>query len=163
MKLWICTDTFWLQSKIVCWKYIKCSVTCGMGKKTRSAICVHQQQIVNFSECKDQTKPKDIIINCSMDPCYRKVFLFSFQNLTHSSIWVLGLNFDWLFGCGALNYFRWIHSCSFLCCFYGHIDSKSVSSWNYFRSIRQIQYYMPMKFHRELSIVTTASIINQKD
>lgn len=79
--IWIDTSDCNRNSNI---ENTKCSVTCGMGTKTRTAICVHQQQIVNFSQCKDQPKPKEIYINCSMDPCYRKV-LFRFKQTNNSN------------------------------------------------------------------------------
>lgn len=141
---------------------LKCSVTCGMGTKTRSAICVHQQQIVNFAQCKDQPKPKDIYINCSMDPCYRKVFFC--DSLLNTSVDMDGN--DWLLRLWRakliLTHTKF-HSlaCSMLNNIANMVYSTIGSHW-FCRSTRQIQYYMPMKFHRELSIVTIASIINRK-
>lgn len=52
----------------------QCSVTCGSGYKTRSAVCVQNNQVVNSNECDAQTKPKDMYSGCQLDPCWRKVF-----------------------------------------------------------------------------------------
>lgn len=58
----------------------QCSVTCGPGYKTRSAICVNQNgKMVNPNECDPQTKPQDMRIICNKDPCWRKVFEDVFQ------------------------------------------------------------------------------------
>ncbi|XP_055309435.1 A disintegrin and metalloproteinase with thrombospondin motifs 9-like isoform X3 [Sitodiplosis mosellana] len=49
-----------------------CSVTCGSGYKTRSAICVQNNKVVNVNECDAKTKPKDIYSSCQLEPCWRK-------------------------------------------------------------------------------------------
>lgn len=70
----------WEQNKRTIKKYkqiadiTQCSVTCGPGYKTRSAICVQNNKMVNPSECDAQKKPQDMRIICSNDPCWRKVF-----------------------------------------------------------------------------------------
>lgn len=56
-------------------KMRQCSITCGSsGYKTRSAICVQNNKVINENECDAQSKPKDIYSSCQMDPCWRKVF-----------------------------------------------------------------------------------------
>lgn len=52
----------------------QCSVTCGSGYKTRSAVCVQNNKVVNSNECDAQTKPKDVYSSsCQLGPCWRQV------------------------------------------------------------------------------------------